>query len=101
MDEVKKWDLQQLPSYKAIEEPEKTEAIEEEKETEAIEEYEENPQFLISFNDMELINGDVPDYENNDGEQLTTVRKKTLDAMLSQGNFDEVKYEINFIDTNK
>ena len=47
---------------------------------------------------MAIINGDVPDYENNDGEQLTTVRKKTLDAMLSEGNFDEVKYEINFID---
>ena len=101
MDEVKKWDLQQLPGYEAIEEPEETEAIEEEKETEAIQEYEENPQFLISFNDMAIINGDVPDYENNNGEQLTTVRKKTLDAMLSQGNFDEVKCEINFIDPNR
>ena len=38
MDEVKKWDLRQLPGYEAIEEPE---------ETEAIQEYEENPQFLI------------------------------------------------------
>ena len=68
MGEVKKWDLQQLPGYEAIEEPEETEAIEEEKEIEAIQEYEENPQFLISFNDMAIINGDVPDYENNDGE---------------------------------
>ena len=67
MDEVKKWDLQQLPDYEAIEEPEKTEAIEE---------YEENPQFLISFNDIALINGDLPDYENNDGEQVTTIRNK-------------------------
>ena len=101
MDEVKKWDLQQLPGYEAVEGPEETEAIEEEKETEAIQEYEENPQFLISFNDIAIINGDVPDYEKNDGEQLTTVRKKTLDAMLSQGNFNEVKYEINFIDHNR
>ena len=76
MDEVKNWDLQQLPSYEVIEEPE------EEKETEAIEEYEENPQFLISFNDMTIINGDVPDYENNDGEQLTTVRKKTFGSYV-------------------
>ena len=29
MDEIKKWDLQQLPGYEAIEEPEKTEEHEE------------------------------------------------------------------------
>ena len=98
MDDVKKWDLLQLPGYEAIEEPEETEEPEEYEKTE---EYEENPQFLISFNDMAIINGDVPDYENNDGQQLTTVRKKTLDAMLSQGKFDEVKYEIKYIDPNK
>ena len=98
MDEVKKWDLLQLPGYEAMEEPEETEEPEEYEKTE---EYEENPQFLISFNDMAIINGDVPDYKNNDGEQLTTVRKKTLDAMLSQGKFVEVKYEIKYIDPIK
>ena len=47
MDEVKKWDLEQLPGYEAIEEPE------EKKEPEEIEEeYGEEPSFLISYNDI-------------------------------------------------
>ena len=39
MDEIKRWDLQQLPGFEAIEEPEETEAIEE---PEGIEEDEED-----------------------------------------------------------
>ena len=54
MDEVKKWDLQQLPGYEAIEEPE-------EKENEAIEEPEgieddENLEYNLSINDFRIIN---------------------------------------------
>ena len=71
MDDVKKWDFRQLPGYEAIEEPE---AIEEKEP----EEYEENPEFLISLNDLALINGDIPDYENIDDEQLTVIRKKNF-----------------------
>ena len=51
MDEIKKWDLQQLPGYEAIEEEKESEAIEEEKESEATEEPKE-------FSDVEEVQKD-------------------------------------------
>ena len=53
MEEVKKWDLEQLPGYEAIEKPE--EKKEEPEEIE--EEYGEEPSFLISYNDIYRIQG--------------------------------------------
>ena len=57
MDEIKKWDLQKLPGYEAIEEPEETEESEE-KETEEVSE-DENTEYRISFKDMNKIIGRV------------------------------------------
>ena len=58
MDEVKKRDLSQLPGYEAIEESEESKAIEE---PEGIED-EENPEYRLTINDFNIINGIEPNY---------------------------------------
>ena len=97
MDEIKKLDLQQLPGYEAIEEPEETEAIEE---PEGIEE-DENPNYFLSINDLKIINGDDPDYQDPYGEKIVPIRRKTLDGILSNGNFNQNKYVLNIVDENE
>ena len=97
MDEIKKWDLQQLPGYEAIEEPEKIEAIEE---LEGIEE-DENPEYFISHNDLRIVAGDVPDYQDPDGERITSIRKRTLDGILENGDFNQNKYVLKIVDPNE
>ena len=96
MDEVKKWDLQQLPGYEAIEEPE--EKKEETEETE--EEYEEEPSYLISYNDIYRIRG-LEKKINKENESLVRIYKRDLDDYLSQGDFDKDKYELKFIDKKR
>ena len=54
MDEVKRWDLNQLPGFEAIEYPEEPEEIEESEEPEEIEESEEAKKSLFSINSSEL-----------------------------------------------
>ena len=71
MDEFKKWDLQQLPGYEAIEE-------EKEPEEESGEEYGEEPMYFISFNDIHRIRGQEHKINQND-EELIRIRKKDLD----------------------
>ena len=73
MDEIKKWDLQQLPGYEAIEEPEAIEEIEE-KETEEDEEVpeDENTRYRISFKDLNKIIG--RDKYLNDDKWLTLIK---------------------------
>ena len=85
MDEVKKWDLQQLPGFEATEEPEEPEAIEE---PEGIEE-DENPNYFLSINDLKIINGDDPDYQDPYGEKIVPIRRKTLDGIFSNGDFNQ------------
>ena len=95
MDEVKKWDLQQLPGYEAIEEPQ------EKKEPEEIEEeYGEEPSFLISYNDIYRIQGREKKI-NQDDEELVRIKKELLDKYLSEGNFDKDKYDLKFIDKRR
>ena len=96
MDEVKKWDLEQLPGYEAIEEPE--EKKEEPEEIE--EEYGEEPSFLISYNDIYRIQGREKKI-NQDDEELVRIKKGLLDEYLSEGNFDKDKYDLKFIDKKK
>ena len=62
MDEIKKWDLQQLPGYEAIEEPKVIE------EPEGIEE-DENPEHFVAINDFRIINSDEPNYQDPQGEK--------------------------------
>ena len=96
MDEVKKWDLEQLPGYEAIEEPE--EKKEEPEEIE--EEYGEEPSFLISYNDIYRIQGREKKI-NRDDEELVRIKKGLLDEYLSEGNFDKDKYDLKFIDKKR
>ena len=93
MDEVKKWDLQQLPGYEAIEEPEE---YEEEYRQEEPEEYEE-PEYLISSNDTLKMQG-REDWMDESGEKLIKIGKSDLDNILSKGKFNEDNYSLRFID---
>ena len=97
MDEVKKWDLQQLPGYEAVEEFEESKAIEE---PEGIED-EENPEYKLTINDFNIINGIEPNYSDPEGEKLINITKKSLDSILSQGSFNQNKYLLKNIDPNK
>ena len=63
MDEVKKWDLLELPGYDAIEHPEMEEMKEE-----------EEPEFYwITKNDFKLLNGEDESYFTEDGEELIQI----------------------------
>ena len=92
MDEVKRWDLSQIPGYEAIEEPEKEDEEEpEEKESEAIEDG-KNLFYKISSNDFRIIKGEEPDYQDPKGKELLTFSKNYLNSILDQGSFNEDKY---------
>ena len=93
MDEVKKWDLQQLPGYEAIEEPEDYK----EEPEDYSEEYGEEPKYLISLNDIHRIEEKQCRIKEMD-EDLVYIRKKDLDKKLSEGNFNEDKYTLRFVD---
>ena len=92
MDEVKRWDLDQLPGYEAIKEEEEPEAFEEK--------YGEEPLYSISYNDIYRIKGREHKI-NQDDENLVGIRKEDLDKILSEREFDKDKYELKVIDRNK
>ena len=94
MDEIKKWDLQQLPGYEAIEEPKVIE------EPERIEE-DENPEHFLSINDFRIINEDEPIYQDPQGEKIIPIRKRNLDGILSNGDFNQNKYELKIVDPDE
>ena len=94
MDKVKKWDLQQLLGYEAVEEPEE---YGEEYREEEPEEYEEESEYLISSNDTLKSQG-RKDWMDESGEKLIKIDKADLDNILSKGKFDEDKYSLRFID---
>ena len=100
MDEIKKWDLLQLPGYEAIEEePEVIEEIEEKEpeETEEVPE-DENSQYKISFKDLNKIIGHDK-YPNDD--KMVNIDKKSLDAIIKTYDFyNQNKYEIKIVDPN-
>ena len=96
MDEVKKWDLEQLPGYEAIEEPE-----EKKEEPEEIEEkYGEEPSFLISYNDIYRIQRREKKI-NQENEGLVRIKKELLDKYLSEETFDKDKYDLIIIDKKR
>ena len=97
MDEVKKWDLQQLPGLEAIEEPED---YKEEEPEDLSEEYGEEPKYLISLNDIRRIEGKERRIKEKD-EELINIKKSYLDDLLSRGNFNKDKYTLIFFDRNK
>ena len=84
MDEVKKWDLQQLPGYEAIEEPEEVP--------------EDETKYRISFKDLNKIFGHDK-YPNDD--KIVNINKKSLDAIIKTYDFyNQNKYEIKIVDPN-
>ena len=88
MDEVKKWDLQQLPGFEAIEEPEK------ESEESKLEEESENTKFKISNNDLYFITG----LEKYNKEGLTQIKRKDLEKLWNEYAFlIKDDYEIVYI----
>ena len=89
MDEVKKWDLEQLPGYEAIEEPEK-----EDEETEEESEEPEEENYKISLNDLNIIKGEKPDFNNPKGKELLTFSRNYLISILNEGKFNENKYSL-------
>ena len=92
MDEVKKWDLQQLPGYEAIEEPEKDFG----------KDYsQEEPEYSISINDLKLLLGGKESDFTQEGENLNKISKEELDGILEQKKLNEDKYELKLIDPEK
>ena len=95
MDEVKKWDLSQLPGFEAIEEPDKE--TEEDDEEEGDEEY----KYLISKNDLKLLFGGKESDFTQEDESLFYITRKQLDRVLSKNRLNEDKYELKLIDPGK
>ena len=83
MDEVKKWDLQQLPGYEAIEEPEEPEEPEEDDET----------FYRISFNNIYRLRGQESRIKENE-EQIYKIKESYLEELLTDKRFNKEKYEI-------
>ena len=95
MDEIKIWDLQQLPGFEAIEEPDEIE----EKEPEEAEEdpEDENTEYRISFKDLNKIIG----YDKFTKEGVTKSKRKDLDIFIKKDDFlNQNKYEIKIDDPN-
>ena len=59
------------------------------------------PIIFLSINDLKIINGDDPDYQDPYGEKTVPIRRKTLDGILSNGNFNQNKYVLNIVDENE
>ena len=78
MDEVKKWDLEQLPGFEAIEEPEE----------------ESEPVFYwITKNDLKLIEGEDESKLTKDGEELIEIEENLLYEILSKDKLNQDKYK--------
>ena len=94
MDEVKKWDLDQLPGYEAIEEPE-MEKEEKEEPDEDEDEDEDEEIYKISSNDLNIIKGKEPDYKDPQGKIMLTFSGNYLRNILNEGNFNENKFTLS------
>ena len=89
MDEVKKWDLEQLQDYEAIEEAEKDE------------DEDEDINYKISLNDFLIIKGEEPNYKDPEGNEILTFSRKYLKSILSKGKLDKEKYTLMANDEKK
>ena len=74
MDKVKKWDLQQLPGYEAIEEEKESEASEE---PEEFSDAEESILYKISNRDLNKMNNEYPD-----DDRLVYMTKRDIEKVL-------------------
>ena len=109
MDEVKKWDLQQLPGYEAIEEPEEYEKEPEEYEKEP-EEHEKEPEedeidlndgnteFKILYKYLNFITG----LEKYNKEVWAEIKGKDMEELKEKHGFlDQDRYMIEIFDPYK
>ena len=105
MDEVKKWDLQQLPGYEAIEEPEDYKEEEPEETEKELEEYKkdydlyenENTKFKILSKDLNFITGT----EDFDKRWFEFTRKDLEDILEKHGFNNQNKYFLNITDSDE
>ena len=81
MDELKKWDLEQLQGYEAIEEPE-------------TEEMEEPEFYWITKNDFELLQAEDESKLREDGEELIEISKELFYDKLSEDKLNQDKYKL-------
>ena len=87
IDEIKKWDLQQLPGYEAIEEEKESEASEE---PEEFSDAEESILYKISNRDLNKMNDEYPD-----DDRLVYMTKKDIEKVfIKSPNIN--KYKIKF-----
>ena len=90
MVEVRRSDLDQLPSFEAIEHPEIK--------TRETEKTEEEPGYLISINDMKLLLGGKESDFTIEDEKLQEISIEEYDEILSQDKLDIDKYAVNMVD---
>ena len=86
MDEVKKWDIDQLPGYEAIEEPEEDSEEDEEKDLEPI-------TYLITKHDLKLLEGEDESKLTKEGDELIEIEKNILFEILTRGKLNQDKYK--------
>ena len=84
MEEVRRFDFDQLPGIEAIEEVE--------------DEDEEPSKYLISRNDFKLLYGEVESDFTLEDENLKSISKELLDKVKSKNRLNEDKYELKLVD---
>ena len=88
MDEVKKWDLQQLPGYEAIEEPEKEPEEDESEEDESEKEPEKEPEKRVAtFGDEDLDEGLI----STEDEEILNKLNLPLPSKLKNRKKEDIK----------
>ena len=92
MDEIKKWDLQQLPGYEAIEEEKESEATEE---PEEFSDAKESILYKISNKDLnKILNDDI----YPDDERLVYMNKMDFEKNLMESDYrNREKYELRLM----
>ena len=93
MDDVKKWDLQQLPGYEAIEEPEDTDEYEEPE----VDLKDENTMFKILAKDLNFTIGE----EKYLGGWFEFKRKDLEDLMDKHGFTQQIRYKLVITDPDE
>ena len=97
MDEVKKWDLSQLPGYEATLEAIKEPDMEEEESEEDPEES-EVLNCKITENDYKIILGEEPDYQNPSGEIYINPKERIIKVFLKPQGKKESSEELILFD---
>ena len=90
MDEVKKWDLEQLPGYEAIEEPEETETKTKEGKKISIPKDEDN--FTIKGKDYNKLSGE----KKHSDDQIIVMSFKDINNLYNDSYMDKNRYKLKY-----